>query len=74
VTHIAAALFFGAVLLGALALLHLLVRDYWQEIGAALRGDMPVRESRPESGRVRVKSRARPATPLRAAPQQRVAA
>lgn len=44
-TQIAAALFFALVLTGAAALLHLMVRDYWQEIVAALRGEIPTRRS-----------------------------
>ncbi len=73
-THIAAALFFGLVLIGAVALIHLTVREYWQDILAALRGDVPVRRTaRPWAGRVRVTTRPRPVV-VRAMPLKQRAA
>jgi hypothetical protein len=61
VTHIAAGLFFALVLIGAAMLIHMMVREYWQEIVAALRGEMPVRSTaRPWAGRGRSTPRARP--------------
>ena len=39
-THLASALFFIAVLLGAAVILHLTVRQYWDEILLALRGEL----------------------------------
>jgi hypothetical protein len=60
VTHIAAGLFFALVLTGAATLLHMLVREYWQEIVAALRGEMPVRSgSRSWAARSRATPRPR---------------
>jgi hypothetical protein len=60
VTQIAAALFFALVLTGAAALIQLMVRDYWQEIVAALRGEILVRRSdRPWSPRGRPSVRPR---------------
>ncbi len=74
VTHIAAALFFAAVLLGAGAIIRATLRDYWQDIMAALRGDVPVRRSnRPWASRARVIARPRTVASARAVPQQRVA-
>jgi hypothetical protein len=74
VTHIAAALFFGLVLLGAVAIIHLTVRDYWQEILAALRGEVPMRRTeRRWTARGRTISRPRPVT-VRAMPLQQRAA
>jgi hypothetical protein len=74
VTHIAAALFFALVLTGAAAIIHLTVRDYWQEILAALKGEVPMRRaSRPWANRARVIVRPRPVT-MRAAPMQQRAA
>lgn len=73
-THIAAALFFALVLTGAAALIHLMVRDYWQEIVAALRGEVLVRRSeRPWTPRGRPSARPRTVT-VRAMPQQQRAA
>ena len=71
VTHIAAILFFGLVLTGAAAIIHLTVREYWQDILAALRGEVPMRSStRPWAAR-RVTSRPRPVVTVRAAQPQR---
>ena len=61
VTHIAAGLFFALVLTGAAMLIHMMVREYWQEIMAALRGEMPVRSTaRPWAARGRSTPRPRP--------------
>ena len=38
-THIAASLFFSVILVGACAMLHLLVKEHWQQILAALAGN-----------------------------------
>ena len=74
VTQFAAALFFALVLTGAAALMHLMVREYWQEILAALRGELPVRKaSRPWAPRGRPSARPR-AVVVRAAPLQQRAA
>ena len=74
VTHIAAALFFALVLLGAAAVIHFTVREYWQDILAALRGEVPIRHAnRPWAGRVRVTGRPRAAA-VRAMPLQQRAA
>ncbi len=43
--HIAAALFFAAILLGAATLLSVMLREYRQEITAALLGVMPRRRT-----------------------------
>lgn len=73
-THFAAALFFGLVLVGAVALIHLTVRDYWQEILAALRGDVPVRGAvRPWASRGRPNARPRPVVVRTMQQQQRAA-
>ena len=73
-TQIAAALFFALVLTGAAALIHLTVREYWQEILAALRGEVPVRRSeRPWAPRGRPSARPR-AVAVRAMPLQQRAA
>ncbi len=73
-THIAAALFFALVLTGAAALIHLTVREYWQDILAALRGEVAVRGSeRPWAPRGRPSARPRPIV-VRAMPQQQRAA
>ena len=62
-TQIAAALFFALVLIGAVAIIHLTVRDYWQEILAALRGEVPMRRTdRSWSVRGRTITRPRPVT------------
>ena len=37
-THIAASLFFSVILVGACAMLHLLVKEHWQEMLTALAG------------------------------------
>lgn len=48
-------------MLGAAAVMVLTMRQYWNEILAALVGDIPAREaSRPWAGRVRVTARPRP--------------
>ena len=74
VTQIAAALFFALVLTGAAALMHLMVRDYWQEIMAALRGEVLVRRStRPWTPRGRPSARPRPVV-VRSVPIQQRAA
>jgi len=71
VTHIAAALFFALVLTGAAAIIHLTAREYWQEILAALKGEVPMRRtSRPWANRARAIVRQRPVG-MRAAPIQR---
>jgi hypothetical protein len=74
VTHIAAALFFAALFVASAAVIHLTVREYWQEILAALRGQMPVRSGARPWARSRVTSRPRPIATVRAVqPQQRAA-
>ena len=75
-THIAATLFFALVLMGAVALIRFTVREYWQEILSALRGEMPVRQSaRAWTARARVSSRPRPVATVRVGqPQQQRAA
>lgn len=75
VTHIAAALFFAAILLASAAVIQLTVREYWQDIIAALRGEVPTRSAaRPWAAR-RVTSRPRPVVTVRAAqPKQQRAA
>ena len=74
VTHIAAALFFGLALIGAGAIIHLTVREYWQDILAALRGEVPMRRTaRPWAGRVRGTARPRPVV-VRVMPFQQRAA
>ena len=53
-THLASALFFVAALLGAAVVLHLTVRQYWDEIMLALRGELgvePIDLSRPDRPR-----------------------
>ena len=69
VTQIAAALFFALVLVGAAALIHRMVREYWQDILKALRGELVHSSSRPWSPRGRPSARPRPvvvrAVPLR---------
>ena len=74
VTHIAAGLFFAALVIASAAVIHLTVREYWQEILAALRGEMPVRQSaRPWSSRARTSLRPRPVATVRAVQQHRAA-
>ena len=74
VTHIAAALFFALVLTGAAALIHLTVREYWQDILAALRGEVPMRHAaRPWGPRGRPIARPRPMV-VRTMPLQQRAA
>ena len=60
--HIAAALFFTILFLGTGTALHMLVRDYWSEITAALRGEHHVR-----STIYRYRARVRPAALARCA-------
>jgi hypothetical protein len=72
VTHIAAGLFFALVLTGAAALIQMMVREYWQEIVAALRGDMPVRSTARPWARGRATPRPRPVS-VRVVQPQRVA-
>ena len=73
-THIAAALFFALALTGAAAIIYLTAREYWQDILAALRGEVPTRQTvRPWAGRVRPTARPRPVV-VRAMPIQRRAA
>ncbi len=72
-THIAAALFFALVLVGAAALIQLTVREYWQDILAALRGEVPMRRTaRPWAPRGRPSARPRTVI-VRAVQQQRAA-
>ncbi len=73
-THIAAVLAFAGILLASVAVIHFTVREYWQDILAALRGDVPARSSvRPWASRARFTSRPRPVVTVRAAQQQRAA-
>ncbi len=73
-THIAAALFFALVLVGAAAIMQMTVREYWEEILAALKGEMPARRThRPWGARARVISRPRPVVVRVAAQPQRAA-
>jgi hypothetical protein len=61
VTHLATALFFLAVLIGAAVVIHLTVREHWQEMLAALNGEAPVHHTaRPWTYRVKVEPRPRP--------------
>ena len=70
-THIAAGLFFALALFGAGAIIHVTLRDYWQDILAALRGEVPARSAaRPWASRPRVTVRTRPATVQAAMPQR----
>lgn len=73
VTHIAAALFFAFVLIGAAAVIHMTVREYWNEILAALTGEIPKRRNRPTAKAIRSTGRPRPMA-ARALPQHRAAA
>ena len=57
-THIAASLFFSVILVGACVMLHLLVKEHWQQILAALAGNSDglrptVRPTAPPLGRPR---------------------
>ena len=73
-THIAAALFFGLALIGAAAIIQLTLREYWQDILGALRGEVPVRHTvRPWGNRVRATGRPRPVVIRVAQLQQRAA-
>ena len=76
VTHIVAGLFFAALIVASAAVIHLTVREYWQEILSALRGEMPVRHpARAWTARARVSSRPRPVATVRVVqPQQQRAA
>ena len=59
--HFVNILFFVMVMLGAMAVMLLTLRQYWDEILAALVGEIPVRQAhRPWVARVRVKERPRP--------------
>lgn len=70
-THIAAGLFFTVLVLASAAVIHFTVREYWQEILSALRGEMPVRHSaRAWTARTRVSSRPRPVATVRAVQTQ----
>ena len=74
-TYILSAVFFALVLLAVATLLHLMVRDYWVEIVAALKGELPVRRphrSWPTS-RVRASVRPRPRVTAPALRPQRAA-
>ena len=72
-TQIAAALVFAGLLLAAGAVIFLTVREYWQDILAALRGEVPARSPvRPWAAR-RTSSRPRPIVTVRAVQQQRAA-
>ena len=68
-THLATALFFSLVFIGAGIAAQLLVKEYWEEIVAALRGRPQVRK--PAVSRFKVKLRPgpryAPALPRRAA-------
>ena len=46
-SHIAAALFFSLLFIAAGLAGQLMVREYWEEIMAALRGNAPVRNAAP---------------------------
>jgi hypothetical protein len=73
VGQIAAIAFFATVLIGVAAILFLTVKDSLGEIKAALRGEMPVRDTaRPWVRSVRVSARPRPVQ-ARAVPQRRAA-
>jgi hypothetical protein len=53
VTHLAAALFFTLALLGAAVAIHLTLRQYWDDILRALRGELGLGvrpPARPEPG------------------------
>lgn len=70
-THIAAGLFFAALIVASAAVIHLTVREYWQEILSALRGEMPVRHSgRAWAARSKVSVRPRPVATVRVAQPQ----
>ena len=72
--HVASALFFAAVLVGAAAIIHMTLRQYWGDIVAALSGETPVRAAgRPWTKRVKVTVKPRPLA-ARAAQPRRAAA
>ena len=75
-THLVNALFFIIVLASSLAMIGFLVRDYWAEIVAALKGEAPVRShGRSWMNRSRTTSRPRPVvTRMAKQPQRRAAA
>ena len=74
VTQIAAVIFFAAILVASAAVIHLTVREYWQDILAALRGEVPMRSAaRPWATRGRLTSRPRPVVTVRASQQNRAA-
>ena len=67
--QIAALAFFTAVLVGALAILFMIVKEHRHEIVAALRGEIPARQTRPWVRSVRASARPRPFA-ARVAPQR----
>lgn len=75
-SHLATALFFALVLTGAVFAITLTLKEYWAEILAALKGEVPVRRPhrRWSANRVRATVRPRPAVAGRATPQRHVAA
>jgi hypothetical protein len=73
--HIAAALFFTGLIVGAGTLLSVMIREYREEIVAALLGVMPRRRTaRAWTRQVRVTVQPRPALAPALMPQQRRAA
>jgi hypothetical protein len=74
VYQIAASLFFTLILAGSLFAIGFMLREYRDEIIAALKGEMPRRRAeRPWTRQVRVTVQPRPA-PALAMPRRRVAA
>ena len=70
----AASLFFTIILAASLFSLGFMLREYWGEIVAALKGEMPRRRTaRPWTRQVRVTVQPRPA-PALAMPRRRAAA
>ena len=59
-THIAIALFFSLVFIGAGIAAQAIIRAYWIEIRAALRGEMAVRRAEPAYSRITVTVRPQP--------------
>jgi hypothetical protein len=59
VTHIAITLFFSLIFIGAGIAAQMMVKEYWEEIVAALRGQPPVRKTAP-APRFKVKLRPGP--------------
>ena len=76
VTHLVSMLFFSGFLLGALTLLHVMLRDSWHKITAALVGELPARRaSHPwMARRVRPAVRPRPSSTAWTPVQPRCAA